>query len=69
MPKMKTKSGIKKRVKISGLGKIVFKASNCRHLLRNKSKSQKRKMGMEVMNDADSRIVAKWMPYAKKKGS
>lgn len=68
MPKMKTKSGIKKRVKMNGAGAIIFRASNTRHLLRNKSKSQKRKMGMEVMNESDKGIVMKWLPYALKKG-
>lgn len=39
--KLKSHSGTKKRVKISGRGKILFRKSAKQHLLINKSKRQK----------------------------
>lgn len=39
--KLKTHRGLKKRIKISGRGKILFQKPNKRHLLINKSKRQK----------------------------
>ena len=39
--KLKTHSATKKRVKITGSGKKMYKKSATRHLLKNKSKRQK----------------------------
>ena len=43
MPKMKTHSGLAKRVKISGTGKVVATHANKGHLLSAKSKNSKRR--------------------------
>ena len=40
--KLKTHKGLRKRVKITGSGKIMFQKASKRHLLINKSKRQKR---------------------------
>ncbi|MBI2966862.1 MAG: 50S ribosomal protein L35 [Bacteroidetes bacterium] len=42
MPKLKTNSSAKKRFYVTGSGKIMRKRSRRRHLLRTKSKKQKR---------------------------
>ncbi len=42
MPKIKTRSSAKKRVKITGSGKIRLQKSAKNHLLINKSKRQKK---------------------------
>ncbi|NKB50568.1 MAG: 50S ribosomal protein L35 [Alphaproteobacteria bacterium] len=69
MPKMKTKSSAKKRFRFSATGKIRFKPSGMRHGMSKRSQSTKRKARkIGVMADADARIVAPTMPYAKKKG-
>jgi large subunit ribosomal protein L35 len=54
MPKMKTHSGTKKRIKKTGSGKIKVPHTNKGHLLSNKSKSAKRRNKHEfVMSSGD----------------
>lgn len=68
MPKMKTKSGAKKRFKVTASGKVKFKQSNARHRLLSRPKSMKRKArGTTTMCDADERLVKTYMPYARKR--
>ena len=43
MPKMKTHSGAKKRMRLTATGKVKRKQANTSHLMRNKSKKSKRK--------------------------
>ena len=45
MPKIKPKGGAKKRFKLSGTGKIRRKHAYKSHLLRKKSKKEKRNLG------------------------
>lgn len=67
MPKMKTKSGAKKRFKLTGSGKVVYKQAHTRHRLISKPQQMKRKArGTAIINDADARIILGWMPYARK---
>lgn len=42
MPKMKSHSGAKKRVRVTGSGKLAMKRHSRNHLLQQKSKRQKR---------------------------
>ncbi|MDJ1646002.1 50S ribosomal protein L35 [Mycoplasma phocimorsus] len=42
MPKMKTKSALKKRIKITGTGKIMREQAFRSHLAQNKTTKQKR---------------------------
>ncbi len=49
MPKIKTKSGAKKRFFITGTGKLKFKKAGGRHLLGHKSKSRKRRLKQDVL--------------------
>ena len=44
MPKMKTHKGIKKRVRVTGKGKIKYKRPNAGHLMSGKSGSRRRAM-------------------------
>lgn len=44
MPKQKTKSGAKKRFKLTGTGKIVRKHAYHSHILTKKSKKRKRNL-------------------------
>lgn len=44
MPKMKSHKGLKKRVKVSANGKLLFKAPNAGHLMSGKSGSRRRKL-------------------------
>ncbi|SYV97771.1 50S ribosomal protein L35 [Mycoplasmopsis edwardii] len=42
MPKMKTKSALKKRIKVTGTGKILREQAFRSHLAQNKTTKQKR---------------------------
>ncbi|MFZ1658030.1 MAG: 50S ribosomal protein L35 [Flavobacteriales bacterium] len=44
MPKMKTKSGAKKRFKLTGTGKVKRKHANHNHILTKKHKKRKRNL-------------------------
>lgn len=58
MPKMKTHSGAKKRFKVTGSGKIKRNAAYKRHLMRKKTKSQKRRLNKDTyINPADLSIA------------
>jgi len=69
MPKMKTKSGAKKRFKVTGTGKVKAKQAFARHMQMNKPKSMKRKArGMGILCAADGRsVLQNWLPYSRKK--
>ena len=51
MPKMKSKSGAKKRFAITGSGKIKRKHAYKSHILTKKSKKRKRNLGTFVIVD------------------
>lgn len=58
MPKMKTKAGAKKRFRVTGNGKVKFKAAKTSHMMMNKPNSMKRKArGMQIMSVVDTRII------------
>lgn len=44
MPKLKTHSGVKKRIKITGRGKLMRKCCGNSHLATKKSKERKRRL-------------------------
>ncbi len=68
MPKMKTKSGAKKRFRVTATGKVKAKQAFARHMMMNKPKDMKRKArGLKVLSDPDQRIVKRcFLPYARK---
>lgn len=64
MPKLKSKSGAKKRFSITGTGKIRRNHAGHRHNLTKKSKKLKRaQRASEVVSGADQRIVRRFLPY------
>ncbi len=64
MPKLKTKSGAKKRFKVTGTGKIVAAAQGKRHgMIKRTTKFIRSARGTMVLNDSDAKIVKKYMPY------
>lgn len=69
MPKLKTKSSAKKRLRVTASGKVKMKPSNTRHRLISKPKKMKRQArGTEIMNESDAaNVVAHYLPYARKK--
>ena len=66
MPKMKTKSGAKKRFKMTGTGKVKAAAQGKRHgMIKRTRSSSAQARGTMVLNDSDAKIVKKYMPYAR----
>jgi len=64
MPKLKTKSSVKRRFRRTGTGKILMNVAYKRHNLSSKSKKMKRQArGTKVMSEADMTIVRQFMPY------
>jgi large subunit ribosomal protein L35 len=58
MPKLKTKSGAKKRFKVTGTGKIKFKHAFKNHILTKKETKQKRRLSsMGLVNKSDMNNV------------
>ena len=56
MPKMKSHRAARKRMRLTGGGKIVHKRSNFRHILEKKSSKRKRRLGkMTTVADQDYR--------------
>ena len=66
MPKMKTKSGAKKRFKVTATGKVRAKQAGHQHMMIRRTKKFIRKArGTTVLTDADARIIKKnFLPYA-----
>ncbi len=65
MPKLKTKSGAKKRFKLTATGKVMFGAIGKRHrLIGHNGKYIRQKRGTQVATDADTRIIKSYLPYA-----
>ncbi len=66
MPKMKTKSGAKKRFRLTGTGKVRANVALKQHNLRKRSKKMRRQArGTMILADADARKIKACMPYAK----
>jgi large subunit ribosomal protein L35 len=64
MPKMKTKSGAKKRFTVTATGKVKFKQAHSRHRLISKPQKMKRKArGTAVMFHSDGdKVLDYFMP-------
>jgi large subunit ribosomal protein L35 len=64
MPKMKTKSSVKKRFKITATGKVLAGPGMKRHGLINRSQKMKRtNRGSQTLTEMDARTVKQWAPY------
>ena len=57
MPKLKTKSGVKKRFKLTATGKVKAGVAGKRHRLISHNR------GTKVMADADAKAIKHFMPY------
>jgi len=66
MPKMKSKSGAKKRFRRTGTGKVLMNFAYKRHGLRKRSQKMKRKArGSKLLAAPDAKLVVKhFLPYA-----
>jgi large subunit ribosomal protein L35 len=65
MPKVKTKSGAKKRFKVTASGKVKRKCAFKNHILTKKETKQKRRLSKTVIVKAEDMNNLKFMiPYA-----
>jgi large subunit ribosomal protein L35 len=63
MPKLKTKSGAKKRFKLTATGKIKAGVAGKRHrLLNHNAKYIRQNRGTKVMSAPDTRIIKTYIP-------
>jgi large subunit ribosomal protein L35 len=64
MPKVKTKSGAKKRFKVTGSGKIKRKSAFKNHILTKKETKQKRRLSKKtIVSKADENNIKAMLPY------
>ena len=68
MPKMKTRSSVKGRFKLTASGKVKAGSAFRRHMMENKSKKMKRQSREDkILAEGDARLVKRFMmPYGKK---
>ncbi|GIX14812.1 MAG: 50S ribosomal protein L35 [Paracoccaceae bacterium] len=64
MPKLKTKSSVKKRFKVTASGLIKVQQAGKRHgMIKRTPKFIRNARGTTVLSEADAKIVRKFMPY------
>lgn len=64
MPKLKTKSSVKKRFKRTGTGKILTGQAGKRHgMIKRSNKFIRNARGTTVLKDCDAKILRHFMPY------
>ena len=65
MPKMKTKSSVKKRFKITASGRVKSSQAGKRHgMIKRSRKFIRNARGTTLLSKADEGIVKPFMPYA-----
>ena len=63
MPKMKTKSGAKKRFKLTASGKVRAGQAGKQHgMIKRTNKQIRNQRGTTVLSPQDAKIVRKFMP-------
>ena len=63
MPKMKTKSGAKKRFKLTASGKVRAGQAGKQHGMIKRTNKQIRNLrGTTILKDCDARIIKQFMP-------
>lgn len=64
MPKLKTKSGCKKRFKFTASGRVKGQAAGKRHGMRKRSnKFIRNARGTMVLDESDTHRIVQYMPY------
>jgi|TARA_B100002003_G_C13691349_1_gene348411 large subunit ribosomal protein L35 len=64
MPKMKTKSSVKKRFSLTGTGKVRRSHAGKQHgMIKRSNKQIREHRGTTLLSDADAKIIKKFMPY------
>jgi large subunit ribosomal protein L35 len=64
MPKIKTNRAAAKRFKLTAKGKVKRRRGYLRHILTNKTRKQKRRLGKSALvHKADEKRMKKLLPY------
>lgn len=64
MPKMKTKSSVKKRFSLTANGNVRSSQANKQHNMRKRSKRQLRvQRGTTILNSIEAKRAKQFMPY------
>lgn len=64
MPKMKTKSGAKKRFKLTATGKVKALQAGKRHgMIKRTKKFIRNARGSVILSEPDARVIRKFLPY------
>jgi large subunit ribosomal protein L35 len=64
MPKLKTKSGAKKRFKLTATGKLKAGVAGKRHrLISHNGKYIRQQRGTKVLSASDARTIKSYLPY------
>ncbi|WP_375326750.1 50S ribosomal protein L35 [Candidatus Tisiphia endosymbiont of Nemotelus uliginosus] len=65
MPKLKTKSAVKKRFKLTSTGKVIGTQSGKKHFMRRRTKAQLRNLrGTTILCEQDAKNLKKFfLPY------
>lgn len=64
MPKLKTKSGAKKRFRLTASGKVRGQQAGKRHgMIKRTNKFIRNARGTTILSAADARVVKKFLPY------
>lgn len=67
MPKLRTKSGVKKRFSFTATGKVKCAQAGKRHgMVKRTKKFIRNARGTEVLSEPDQKIVRQFMPYGNK---
>lgn len=67
MPKMKTKSSVKKRFSFTATGKVKSTQSGKKHgMVKRTNKQIRNQRGTTILNESDAGIVKKFTPYGLK---
>lgn len=65
MPKLKNKSGAKKRFRLTAKGKVRMNQSGKQHgMIKRTNKQIRNQRGTAIMASADAKIVKQFLPYA-----
>ena len=64
MPKMKTKSSVKKRFSLTATGKVRRSHAGKQHgMIKRTNKQIREHRGTTLLSPADAKIIKKFMPY------
>jgi len=64
MPKLKTKSGVKKRFSLTAKGKVRGGQAGKQHgMIKRTNKQIRNQRGTTILAEPDARIIKKFLPY------